>query len=189
MCPRRVFFCVCLVSFSFGACSQCTPQCLCPQCVWDSVCPHSGDLPPCPACVFVYIWVSGRGCSGAGGRRKLCPWSGVPGGAPQPDLLPCSRDLCLTSPPHRIFPRDLPGLHELIGTRFFATRDMLGNSYLWRHGGGRLPGFLPLGLVLFHAHGDWFLSWAFRPICASEALPVSRERQTETHTHTDFGRM
>lgn len=73
VCPRRVFFCVCLVSFSFGACSECTPQCLCPQCVWDSVCPHSGDLPPCPACVFVYSWVSGRGCSGAGGRGKLCP--------------------------------------------------------------------------------------------------------------------
>ena len=93
---------------------------------WDvsgTLCPHSGDLPPRPACVFVYIWVSGRDCSEAGGRGQLCPWSGVPWGAPQPELLPCSRDLCLTTPPHKIFPRDLPGLPELIGTRFFATGD------------------------------------------------------------------
>lgn len=78
------------------------------------------------------VCLSTSGCLArtAQGLGKLCPWSGVPWGAPQADLLPCSRDLCLTTPPLRIFPRDLPGLHELIGTRFSATRDVLGNSYL-----------------------------------------------------------
>ena len=62
---------------------------------------------------------------------------------------------------------------------------MLGSSYRERPGGGRLPGFLPLGLVLFQAHGDWFLSWAFRPVCASEALLVSRERQADPRISVD----
>lgn len=127
MCPRCVFLCVCIVSFGFGACSECTPQVpVSPVCL--GLCVHTRVTSPHaqPVCL------STSGCLArtAQGLGKLCPWSGVPWGAPQPDLLPCSRDLCLTTPPLRIFPRDLPGLLELIGTRFSATRDVLGNSYL-----------------------------------------------------------
>lgn len=124
MCPRCVFLCLyCELWFRawrVHTTGACVPVCL-GLCV-----PHSGDLPTPSLCVCLHLGVW-QGCSGAGEAVSLvrCTLGCSPAG-----LLPCSRDLCLTTPPSRIFPRDLPGLHELIGTRFSATRDVLGNSYL-----------------------------------------------------------
>lgn len=68
---------------------------------WDvsgTLYPHSGDLPPRPACVFVYIWVSGRDCSGAGG--SCVPGQVYPGVLPS--LNNCPAVEISASPPHAI---------------------------------------------------------------------------------------
>lgn len=112
----RLFFRVCLVCFSFGVYSKCTPCVSCPECLWDSVCPGQSECmlqvasPSVPSpCAWPWLDVRQGELrawgQGTGEDASLLRWA--PDGSPWAGLN-CGGDPTLL--PHcKTFPDDLPG--------------------------------------------------------------------------------